>query len=146
AYLHRIGRTARAGASGTAITLVDWDDIPRWGLIDRAVGLGKGEPVETYSSSEHLFTDLDIPEGTKGRLPRAQRTRAGLDAETLEDIGETGGRGPRGSRGRSGPGRGGPGGRGRTRSRSGAGQRGSGQQRQRRRRRRTRGGKPTNES
>ena len=27
-YIHRIGRTARAGASGTAITLVDWDDVP----------------------------------------------------------------------------------------------------------------------
>ncbi len=27
-YLHRIGRTGRAGAKGTAITLVDWDDIP----------------------------------------------------------------------------------------------------------------------
>jgi superfamily II DNA/RNA helicase len=26
-YIHRIGRTARAGASGTAITLVDWDDV-----------------------------------------------------------------------------------------------------------------------
>ncbi|SCE12606.1 Superfamily II DNA and RNA helicase, partial [Streptomyces sp. DvalAA-14] len=34
-YLHRIGRTGRAGAYGTAITLVDWDDIPRWQLINR---------------------------------------------------------------------------------------------------------------
>src|SRR5690606_24899750 len=29
-YLHRIGRTGRAGASGVAITLVDWDDLARW--------------------------------------------------------------------------------------------------------------------
>ena len=35
------------------------------------------EPVETYSTSEHLFADLGIPEGSTGRLPLAKRTRAG---------------------------------------------------------------------
>ncbi|MGV9242922.1 DEAD/DEAH box helicase [Streptomyces sp. NPDC003710] len=98
-YLHRIGRTGRAGASGTAITLVDWDDIPRWQLINKALELDFNDPVETYSTSPHLFADLGIPEGTKGVLPRAERTRAGLAAEQLEDLGETGGRGPRGRRG-----------------------------------------------
>src|SRR5690625_2481736 len=147
-YLHRIGRTARAGASGTAITLVDWDDIPRWSLIDRAIGLGKGEPVETYSSSEHLFTDLDIPEGTKGRLPRSERTRAGLGAEVLEDIGETGGRrdsGPRRGGSGQGGGRGGPrrSGSGRADSGRGGSDRGGsgrGRSRQRTRRRVNEGG------
>ncbi|MEV5984671.1 DEAD/DEAH box helicase [Streptomyces sp. NPDC052051] len=95
-YLHRIGRTGRAGASGTAITLVDWDDIPRWQLINKALELDFNDPPETYSSSPHLFTDLSIPEGTKGVLPRSERTRAGLAAEKLEDLGETGGRKPRG--------------------------------------------------
>ncbi|MGN6245833.1 MAG: helicase-related protein, partial [Motilibacteraceae bacterium] len=89
-YLHRIGRTARAGASGTAVTFVDWDDLPRWGLIDKALDLGFPEPPETYSTSEHLYTDLDIPAGTTGVLPRGQRTRAGLSAEQVEDLGETG--------------------------------------------------------
>jgi superfamily II DNA/RNA helicase len=101
-YLHRIGRTGRAGAKGTAITLVDWDDIPRWQLINKALDLGFGDPVETYSTSPHLFSDLGIPEGTKGVLPRSERTRAGLDAEELEDLGEPGGRGPRGRGGRGG--------------------------------------------
>ncbi|MFE6405976.1 DEAD/DEAH box helicase [Streptomyces sp. NPDC057837] len=101
-YLHRIGRTGRAGAKGTAITLVDWDDIPRWQLIDKALDLGFNDPPETYSTSPHLFSDLGIPEGTKGVLPRSERTRAGLDAEELEDLGETGGRGPRGRGGRGG--------------------------------------------
>ncbi|WP_309061337.1 DEAD/DEAH box helicase [Streptomyces sp.] len=101
-YLHRIGRTGRAGAKGTAITLVDWDDIPRWQLINKALDLGFGDPPETYSTSPHLFSDLGIPEGTKGVLPRSERTRAGLDAEELEDLGEPGGRGPRGRGGRSG--------------------------------------------
>ncbi|MBW8701050.1 DEAD-box ATP-dependent RNA helicase CshA [Streptomyces sp. MBT84] len=97
-YLHRIGRTGRAGASGTAITLVDWDDIPRWQLINKALELDFNDPVETYSTSPHLFAVLGIPEGTKGVLPRSERTRAGLAAEELEDLGETGGRGPRGRR------------------------------------------------
>lgn len=89
-YLHRVGRTGRAGNKGTAVTFVDWDDVPRWALINKALGLNSPEPVETYSSSPHLFSDLDIPEGTKGRLPRNQRTLAGVDAEVLEDLGETG--------------------------------------------------------
>ncbi|MEU6442192.1 DEAD/DEAH box helicase [Streptomyces sp. NPDC047046] len=95
-YLHRIGRTGRAGRSGTAVTLVDWDDIPRWQLINKALGLGFPDPAETYSTSPHLFEELKIPAGTKGVLPRSERTRAGLDAEQVEDLGETGGRGKRG--------------------------------------------------
>ncbi|MFE7664921.1 DEAD/DEAH box helicase [Streptomyces celluloflavus] len=92
-YLHRIGRTGRAGAKGTAVTLVDWDDIPRWKLINKALDLPFDEPEETYSTSPHLYELLNIPAGTKGILPRAERTRAGLAAEEVEDLGETGGRG-----------------------------------------------------
>ncbi|MFI8350146.1 DEAD/DEAH box helicase [Streptomyces sp. NPDC085596] len=97
-YLHRVGRTGRAGNKGTAITFVDWDDIPRWQLINKALDLGFNEPVETYSTSPHLFSDLNIPAGTKGVLPRSERTRAGLGAEMVEDLGETGARGARGGR------------------------------------------------
>jgi superfamily II DNA/RNA helicase len=96
-YLHRVGRTGRAGNKGTAVTFVDWDDMPRWGLINKALGLSYPEPVETYSSSPHLYAELDIPEGTKGRLPRNKRTLAGVDAEVLEDLGETGKKNARGS-------------------------------------------------
>jgi superfamily II DNA/RNA helicase len=95
-YLHRIGRTGRAGRTGVAVTFVDWDDMPRWGLINKALDLGIPEPVETYSSSPHLYSDLNIPEGIKGTLPRGQRTREGLAAERVEDLGETGRRGSSG--------------------------------------------------
>ncbi|MEV3854459.1 DEAD/DEAH box helicase [Streptomyces sp. NPDC050095] len=98
-YLHRIGRTGRAGKKGIAITLVDWDDIPRWQLINKALELNFNDPVETYSSSPHLYEELSIPAGTKGVLPRSERTRAGLEAEEIEDLGETGGRGGRSERG-----------------------------------------------
>ncbi|WP_323189301.1 DEAD/DEAH box helicase [Kitasatospora sp. NBC_00240] len=100
-YLHRIGRTGRAGASGTAVTLVDWDDIPRWQLINKALDLKFPEPEETYSTSPHLYELLKIAPGTTGVLPRAERTRAGLGAEEVEDLGETGGRGSRSAGGRT---------------------------------------------
>jgi superfamily II DNA/RNA helicase len=112
-YVHRIGRTGRAGSTGVAVTLVDWDDIPRWQLINKALDLPFADPPETYSTSPWVYTDLDVPTTATGRLPRAQRTREGLDAETLEDLGETGKRqrtgagagGGRSSGDRSGPGR-----------------------------------------
>ncbi len=90
AYLHRIGRTGRAGRAGVAVTFVDWQDLGRWKLINDTLNLGHPEPLETYSTSTHLFTALDIPADTAGSLPTASRGRAGLQAEDLEDIGETG--------------------------------------------------------
>jgi superfamily II DNA/RNA helicase len=105
-YLHRIGRTGRAGKIGTAITFVDWDDLPRWGLIDKSLDLGIPEPEETYSTSPHFFEELRIPAGITGVLPTAARLRAGLAAEEVEDLGETG-RGRRGEAGSAPAGRGG---------------------------------------
>jgi superfamily II DNA/RNA helicase len=89
-YLHRIGRTGRAGASGDAVTFVDWDDIPRWQLINKTLDLPYPDPPETYSTSAHLYEALNIPTTAKGTLPRNKRTRAGLGAENVEDLGETG--------------------------------------------------------
>jgi len=127
-YLHRIGRTGRAGNTGVAVTFVDWDDLHRWTMIDKALDLGIPTPIETYSTSANFFEDLKIPTGVKGTLPRASQTRAGLSAEVVEDLGETGKRvkpptGGRSDRGRSGGsgsgGSSGPG-RGAGRSRSGS--------------------------
>ncbi|WP_394555190.1 DEAD/DEAH box helicase [Agromyces sp. MMS24-JH15] len=70
-YLHRAGRTGRAGKTGIAVTFVDWEDLHKWALINRALEFGQPEPTETYSSSPHLFEDLAIPAGTKGRLKPA---------------------------------------------------------------------------
>ena len=70
-YVHRIGRTGRAGNKGVAITLVDWADVTRWNVISKALNLDLADPVETYSTSPHLFSDHQIPEGTKGRLKAA---------------------------------------------------------------------------
>jgi len=71
-YVHRIGRTARAGADGISVTFVDWDDLARWKMIDTALTLGLGEPEETYSSSEHLYEMLNIPAGSTGRMVKSK--------------------------------------------------------------------------
>jgi hypothetical protein len=65
---------------------VDWDDMPRWRLIDKTLNLEIPEPAETYHTSPHLYTDLDIAQDATGTLPSAERTRVGLSAEKLEDI------------------------------------------------------------
>jgi superfamily II DNA/RNA helicase len=73
AYLHRVGRTGRAGRTGIAVTFVDWEDLTRWGHINTALEFGQPDPTETYSSSAHLFEDLTIPAGTKGRIAKSKR-------------------------------------------------------------------------
>ena len=86
-YVHRIGRTARAGADGIAVTFVDWDDMARWKMIDTALKLGLPEPVETYSSSEHLYEMLNIPAGSQGSLKKVrapQEKKAPAEKATSE--------------------------------------------------------------
>ncbi|WAJ46475.1 DEAD/DEAH box helicase [Mycobacterium sp. Aquia_216] len=68
AYVHRIGRTGRAGKTGIAVTLVDWDELPRWTAINKALNLGSPDPVETYSNSPHLYTELGIPTEATGSV------------------------------------------------------------------------------
>ncbi|GFG72858.1 ATP-dependent RNA helicase RhlE [Mycobacterium botniense] len=72
-YVHRIGRTGRAGRAGVAVTLVDWDELPRWAMIDKALGLGCPAPAETYSSSPHLYTELGIPADAGGTVGAPKR-------------------------------------------------------------------------
>lgn len=89
-YVHRIGRTGRAGRTGIAVTFVEWEELTRWKMINQMLGLDFAEPAETYSTSPHFYSELSIPEGTKGVLPHANRSRVGLSAERIEDLGETG--------------------------------------------------------
>jgi superfamily II DNA/RNA helicase len=114
-YVHRIGRTGRAGRTGIAVTLVDWDELPRWTMIDKALGLGSPDPAETYSSSPHLYAELGIPAEAGGTVgaPRKSPVKR-RDAERKGPTDGQGSRGPEKSGG----------------TRSGA------------RRRRTRGGEP----
>ncbi len=87
-YVHRIGRTGRAGATGTAITFVDWADLHRWKMINKALDLPFDSPQETYSTSEHLFHDQGIAPGTKGRIvdpaPVERKERSDRDRKPRE--------------------------------------------------------------
>jgi superfamily II DNA/RNA helicase len=101
AYVHRIGRTGRAGASGIAITFVDWADLHRWKMINKTLDLPFPEPQETYSTSEHLFHDQGIPAGTKGRIvdpaPVEKKERPARERGSRDGGSRDGGRerGPR---------------------------------------------------
>jgi superfamily II DNA/RNA helicase len=79
AYVHRIGRTGRAGASGIAVTFVDWADQTRWKVINNTLGLPFEEPEETYSTSAHLFHDLGIDPSAQGRIAPPRPATADKD-------------------------------------------------------------------
>ncbi|MBI2693240.1 DEAD/DEAH box helicase [Mycobacterium nebraskense] len=89
AYVHRIGRTGRAGKTGIAVTLVDWDELPRWTMIDKALGLNTPDPAETYSNSPHLYEELGIPAEASGTIgtpkkPQGQRPKTERDGQKAE--------------------------------------------------------------
>ena len=155
-YVHRIGRTGRAGATGIAITFVDWADLHRWKMINKALDLPFDEPLETYSSSEHFLHDQGIAPGTKGRvIPEGQvviERKPRTDGRGGRDGGRDGGRGGRdggrsqgGGRGRSQGGSkdsGGSSGESRPAATSGEGSGDRPAKKRNRSRSRTRGGKP----
>ncbi len=90
AYVHRIGRTGRAGKTGVAITLVDWDELARWETIDKALELGCPDPAETYSSSPHIYEELGIPTDVTGQIgePRKPAAKRSPDEKRISSADE----------------------------------------------------------
>jgi hypothetical protein len=94
------------------VTFVDWEDLTRWKHINEALQFGQPEPTETYSSSAHLFEDMNIAPGTKGRLRASTavpKTAGSNDRGGNSRGGSSSGRGgsrgsDRGGSGRSGSG------------------------------------------
>ena len=64
-YFHRIGRTARAGAKGRAITLVSYSSVAEWEAIK------KQTKVKMTDLNEKLGIKISIPDPLKRRsMPR----------------------------------------------------------------------------
>ena len=53
-YLHRSGRTARAGTAGVAVTLLKWDEEMTVKLLQRRLGLEDHPIVSVFSNDERL--------------------------------------------------------------------------------------------
>jgi superfamily II DNA/RNA helicase len=64
AYLHRSGRTARAGESGVAVTLMLWNQENEIRVIQRRLGL-QIPAVEIFSNDPRL---LDLPNFSAEKL------------------------------------------------------------------------------
>ena len=60
-FVHRIGRTGRAGHTGTAATLVGYDELSKWRIINDELDLGQPEPPQWFSTSPELAEALAIP-------------------------------------------------------------------------------------
>lgn len=76
-YVHRIGRTGRAGHEGTAVTLVGYDEVLKWTAIDSELNLGQPNPPQWFSTSPELYDALSIPEGATDRVGPARKVLGG---------------------------------------------------------------------
>jgi len=81
-YLHRIGRTGRAGESGVAISFVTADDEAHFALIERRHGLSlPRERVAGFERTEVAVASLDAHGGIKGkRMSKKDKLRAAAAA------------------------------------------------------------------
>ncbi|MBI5860272.1 MAG: DEAD/DEAH box helicase [Nitrosarchaeum sp.] len=63
AYFHRIGRTARAGAKGRAITLVSYSSVGDWNLIKRQI------KVNLTDLNKEMGIEISLPDPLKRQVP-----------------------------------------------------------------------------
>jgi ATP-dependent RNA helicase DeaD len=83
AYFHRIGRTARAGAKGRAITLVSYSSVGDWNLIKRQI------KVPLTDLNKEMGIEISIPDPLKRQSP--SRRFGGSQSRSGYSRGRSGG-------------------------------------------------------
>jgi ATP-dependent RNA helicase DeaD len=84
-YFHRIGRTARAGAKGKAITFVSYSSVGDWNLIKRQIKV----PLEDLN--QKMGIQISIPDPLKRQMP--SRRYGGQSRSNYSRGGRSGGYG-----------------------------------------------------
>lgn len=89
-YVHRIGRTARAGAEGMAVTLVSDRDKPRFARIEKFLGykIKRNEPAENNRKKVSKSSEKKAPEGEN----RVEENKDKEGTETQKRKSRSGGR------------------------------------------------------
>ncbi|MCS4535827.1 DEAD/DEAH box helicase [Corynebacterium sp. HS2168-gen11] len=72
-YVHRIGRTGRAGHTGIAVTLVGYDELSKWKAIDTELELDRPEPPRWFSTSPEFYEALAIPDSAQEYIGSARK-------------------------------------------------------------------------
>ena len=90
AYFHRIGRTARAGAKGRAITFVSYSSVGDWSLIKRQI------KVPLTDMNKEMGIEISIPDPLKRQTP--SRRFGGQSRSNYSRGGRSGGGGGYGGR------------------------------------------------
>jgi superfamily II DNA/RNA helicase len=86
-YVHRIGRTGRAGLTGTAITIVGPADQRAVAAIEKLIGQSipwMGEPAHAADSTPTPSQERDEPRGQRARSPKPRRQHAPAPVARLE--------------------------------------------------------------
>ena len=90
AYFHRIGRTARAGAKGRAITFVSYSSVGDWNLVKRQI------KVPITDLNQEMGIEISIPDPLKRQTP--SRRYGGQSRSNYSRGGRSGGYGRSGGR------------------------------------------------
>ena len=85
AYFHRIGRTARAGAKGRAITFVSYSSVGDWNLVKRQI------KVPITDLNKEMGIQISIPDPLKRQTP--SRRYGGQSRSNYSRGGRSGGYG-----------------------------------------------------
>jgi ATP-dependent RNA helicase RhlE len=106
-YVHRIGRTARAGASGMALTFCDSDERPDWRNVEKltrqAIPVVENHPYESRNPAPPAFNERDAHATSRGGQRNGgggRPPRSGGGGSRGGGGGSRGGGGRRGGRGR----------------------------------------------